>query len=88
MNPDAIVRILREGLLLMLILSAGPLATAMITGLTVSLFQATTHLQEPTLSFVPKLVGVVATLVILGPWMLGETVRFTRVLFDAIAVIR
>jgi flagellar biosynthetic protein FliQ len=88
MNPDAVVRILREGLLLILLLSAGPLAVATLTGLIMALLQATTSLQEQTLSFVPKLLAVAATLVVLGPWMLRETVQFTRLMFDAIPTIR
>jgi flagellar biosynthetic protein FliQ len=87
MNPDAVVRVLREGLLLILLLSAGPLAVAMIVGLVISLVQATTQLQEQTLSFVPKLIGVSLTLAILGPWMLNEAVRFAHMMFDSIALI-
>lgn len=88
MNPDAVVRILREGLLLILLLSAGPLGAAMVIGLIVSVLQATTQVQEQTLSFVPKLIGISLILVIVGPWMLNETVRFTRMMFDAIALIQ
>ncbi len=87
MNPDAIVRLLREGLLLILILSAGPLLAALITGLLISLLQATTQLQEQTLSFVPKLVAVSLTLVVLGPWLLQEAVRFTRLMLETIALV-
>ncbi len=87
MNPDGIVRILREGLLQVLLLSAGPLAVAMLVGLVVSLLQATTQLQEQTLSFVPKLIAISLTLAILGPWMLAEAVRFTQSMFNAIALI-
>jgi flagellar biosynthetic protein FliQ len=88
MNPDAVVRLLREGLLLVLVLSAGPLGTAMIIGLVISILQATTQVQEQTLSFVPKLIGISLVLAIAGPWMLNEIVRFTRMMFDAIALIQ
>jgi flagellar biosynthetic protein FliQ len=88
MNAEAVVRILREGLVLVLVLSAGPLGAALVVGFVISLFQATTQLQEQTLSFVPKLLAIALTLVILGPWMLNESVRFTRLLFDAIPLIR
>jgi flagellar biosynthetic protein FliQ len=88
MNPDAVVRLLREGLLLVLILSAGPLGTAMIIGLVISILQATTQVQEQTLSFVPKLIGISLVLAIAGPWMMNEIVRFTRLMFDAIALIQ
>jgi flagellar biosynthetic protein FliQ len=79
---------MREGLLLTLLLSAGPLGAALIVGFVISLLQATTQLQEQTLSFVPKLIAVSLTVAILGPWMLTETVRFTRLLFEAIALIQ
>jgi flagellar biosynthetic protein FliQ len=88
MNSDSIIRLLREGLLLVLVLSAGPLAAAMVTGLVISILQATTQLQENTLSFVPKLFAVALVLAIAGPWMLNEAARFTRMMFDAIAMIQ
>ena len=88
MSSDYIIRLLREGLVLALLLSSGPLAVATVTGLVISLLQATTQVQESTLSFVPKLLAVSATLVILGPWMLDQSVRFIRLLFEAIPLIR
>lgn len=88
MSTDAILRILREGLLLVLVISAFPLAAGMIVGLVVSLFQATTQIQEQTLGFVPKMLAIFLTLAIAGPWMLMQAVRFTAAVFDSIAVIR
>jgi len=88
MTTEAILRILREGLLLVLTISAAPMLAAMITGLIVSVFQATTQIQEQTLSFVPKLLAIFLTLAIAGPWMLWQAVRFTTVVFDSIALIR
>ena len=88
MTPDYMIRLLREGLVLALILSAGPLSVATLTGLIVSVFGATTRIQEATFSFASKLIAVSLTLVILGPWMLNESVKFTRLLYGAIALIR
>jgi flagellar biosynthesis protein FliQ len=88
MGPDAIVRILREALLLVLLLSAAPVLASMVVGFLISIFQATTQIQEQTLSYVPKLIAVFATLAIIGPWMLLQTVRFTTVLFDSIVLVR
>lgn len=88
MTTDAILRILREGLLLVLTISAAPMLAAMITGLIVSVFQATTQIQEQTLSFVPKLLAIFLTLAIAGPWMLWQAVRFTTVVLESIALIR
>jgi flagellar biosynthesis protein FliQ len=88
MTTEAILRILREGLLLVLTISAAPMLAAMITGLIVSVFQATTQIQEQTLSFVPKLLAIFLTLAIAGPWMLWQAVRFATVVFESIALIR
>lgn len=85
METNAIISIMREGLLLILLLSAGPMLASLVIGLTVSLFQAVTQLQEQTLSYVPKLIGVFLTTAILGPWMIAQTVRFAQALFDSIA---
>ena len=88
MSIEAIIRILREGLLLILLLSAGPMLASMLIGLVVSILQATTQIQDQTLSYVPKLAGVFLTIAILGPWLLAQTVQFTVVLLESIPTIR
>jgi len=88
MSIDAITRVLREGLLLILLLSAGPMLASMLVGFIVSVFQATTQIQQQTLSYVPKLAAVFVTLAIMGPWILAQTVKFTVVIFDSIATVR
>jgi flagellar biosynthesis protein FliQ len=87
MPAEAIIRIMREGLLLVLLLSAAPMMASMLVGLVVSILQAATQLQEQTLTYVPKLVAVFLTIAILGPWMLTQMVRFTQALFDSIALV-
>ena len=74
----------REGLLLALIASAPPVLTSMLVGLFVSIIQATTQIQEQTLTFVPKLVAVFASLAIAAPWIGAQLVRFTRLVFETI----
>ena len=88
MNSELIVRIAREGLILVLLISGGPMLASMLVGFIVSLFQATTQIQEQTLSYVPKLVAVLLTLIVIGPWMLAQAVQFARSLFDSIALVR
>ena len=88
MTPEAILRILREGIVLMLILSAAPVLISALLGLIVAVLQATTQIQDQSLGFIPKIVAVSATLMILGPWMLQQLVRFTAALFEGIALIR
>ncbi|MBR3204902.1 MAG: flagellar biosynthesis protein FliQ, partial [Bacillus sp. (in: Bacteria)] len=58
------------------------LALALIVGLIVSVFQATTQIQEQTLAFIPKIVAVLIGLVVFGPWMLSTIVSFTTELFS------
>ena len=88
MSIEAITRVLREGLLLILLLSAGPMLASMLVGFIVSVFQATTQIQEQTLSYVPKLAAVFVTLAIMGPWILAQTVKFTVVIFESISAVR
>ncbi|MFU8806591.1 MAG: flagellar biosynthesis protein FliQ [Bradymonadaceae bacterium] len=79
---DFILQITREGLYLVVIASAPPLLASISIGLLVSVFQATTQIQEQTLTFVPKLIGVFASLAIAGPWIGTQLVRFTQTLFE------
>ena len=88
MSVEAITRVLREGLLLILLLSAGPMLASMLVGFIVAVFQATTQIQEQTLSYVPKLAAVFITLAIMGPWILAQSVKFTVVIFDSISTVR
>ena len=87
MTADTIIRIGREALLLVLLISAGPMLVSVLVGLVVSLFQATTQIQEQTLTYVPKLVAVFLTLAIAGPWMLSQAVRFAAMILDSIQYI-
>jgi flagellar biosynthetic protein FliQ len=83
MAEDAIIRLTREALLLVLVVSGPPVLVSLLTGLVVSIFQATTQIQEQTLTFVPKLLAVFATLAISGSWIASQLVRFTEALFTA-----
>lgn len=73
-----------EAMKVSLMLAAPLLLVALITGLIVSLFQAATQINEMTLSFIPKLLAVFATLVIAGPWMLDTVLDYMRNLFSSI----
>jgi flagellar biosynthetic protein FliQ len=83
-TADLLVRLAREGLFLAVLLSAPVVLAALLVGLFVSLVQATTQIQEQTLSFAPKLVAVMIALAVTGPWIGAQLVRFTGVLFDVI----
>lgn len=70
MNADGVVMFGRQALEMMLIIAAPVLGVALAIGLLVSVLQAVTQINEATLSFLPKLLAVAMTLVLLGPWML------------------
>ncbi len=78
MTPETVVTIGRQALELTLIVSAPLLLVALLVGLVVSFFQAITQLNEQTLSFLPKLVAVAATLVVIGPWMITTLVDYLQ----------
>ena len=84
MDTETTILILRQGLYLVLMVSAFPMAAALITGLIISILQATTQIQEQTLSYVPKIVAVSISLAIVGPWMLREIVQFTQMILNSI----
>lgn len=87
MTPEMTLRIAREALIIILLISGGPMLAGMIVGFVVSVFQATTQIQEQTLSYVPKLVAVFLSLLVLGPWMLTHVVKFARVVLESIATV-
>jgi flagellar biosynthetic protein FliQ len=78
------VSIMRGGILETIILSAPILLVAMIIGLVVSILQATTSIQEQTLTFVPKIAAIMLVLALLGGWMFGSLAQYTRELFALI----
>jgi flagellar biosynthetic protein FliQ len=81
------IRLVREALLLVLLISAAPMLASLLVGFVVSLFQATTQIQEQTLSYVPKLVAVFVTLAIAGPWMLAQALRFAAMILETIQYV-
>ncbi|EJL88827.1 flagellar biosynthetic protein FliQ [Polaromonas sp. CF318] len=84
MTPESVMAMGYEAMKLSLLLGAPLLLVALVTGLLISLFQAATQINEMTLSFIPKLLAVFATLVIAGPWMLGIVLDYMRNLFSSI----
>ena len=91
MTPAATTLVLnavREGLVLVLLLSAPPLIASMVTGFVVGLFQGATQIQDQTLAFVPKLVVLLVVLVAMGPVLGSSLVRFTQAMFLAIPSLR
>lgn len=84
MSPEQVLSLGQQALWVML-LTAGPLLlAALVIGLVVSVFQAATQINEMTLSFIPKLIGLFVTLVIAGPWMLSLLTDYMRRLYGSI----
>ncbi|HET9446008.1 MAG TPA: flagellar biosynthesis protein FliQ [Steroidobacteraceae bacterium] len=84
MTPETVMTIGQRALEITILLSAPLLLAALIIGLLVGVFQAATQINEMTLSFIPKLIGMAGTLVVAGPWMLKTIVGYTRELFESI----
>jgi len=83
-TPETVMTIGQRALELTLLLSAPLLLTTLAIGLLVGIFQAATQINEMTLSFIPKLLGMAVILVIAGPWMLRELIGYTRALIESI----
>lgn len=77
MSPEFVMSLAEKGIYITLLISAPVLILALGVGLIVSIFQATTQIQEQTLAFVPKIVAVLLALIFFGPWMLSKMVDFT-----------
>lgn len=87
MTDTAVIEIALHAMVVAGKLAAPILLTALAIGFVVSLFQSVTHIQEVTLSFVPKLIGVGVALLLTGSWMLTEMQGFTRELFEQVPVL-
>ncbi len=87
MSEDIVLQIGRDALFLIVYLAAPLLLSALLVGLLVGVLQAATQIQEQTLSFIPKLIALVAALVVMGPWLLQLWISFTQELFMQIPAI-
>jgi flagellar biosynthetic protein FliQ len=77
MSSEFVLSLAEKGIYTILIITGPLLILALAVGLLVSIFQATTQIQEQTLAFIPKIIAVLAGLVFFGPWMLTKMVEFT-----------
>ncbi|QZY56764.1 flagellar biosynthesis protein FliQ [Crassaminicella profunda] len=81
MSEGQIIELLQQAMLNVILLSAPMLVLGLIVGLAVSVFQATTQIQEQTLAFVPKIISVLVAIIVFGPWILNTIVDYTQDLF-------
>ncbi len=81
MTGDLAIQLGRDALMMVMLISAPMLGLGLLVGLAVSIFQATTQIQEQTLAFIPKIIAVFVAVLVFGPWMLAMIVDYTRELF-------
>jgi flagellar biosynthetic protein FliQ len=84
MTPESVMTMGRQAMEVTLMVAAPLLLVALVIGLIVSIFQAATQINEATLSFIPKLVGIFVALVVAGPWMLSVMLDYMRQVFSGI----
>lgn len=87
MSLGTIVALMRDGISTILILSAPILFAALLVGLVVAIFQATTSIQEQTLTFVPKIITILLMLALLGGWMFSMMEQYTINMFNLIPLL-
>ncbi len=84
MTPESVMTMGRQAVEVMLMVAAPLLLVALAIGLVVSIFQAATQINEMTLSFIPKLVGIFIALVVAGPWILSVMTEYMRHMLTSI----
>ena len=87
MTDILVIKIMRESLMTVLIVSAPVLGVGMFVGLIVSIIQTTTSIQEQTLTFVPKMVAIFITIILFGSWMIRVLLNYTINIFALIGKI-
>ncbi|MEC8993602.1 MAG: flagellar biosynthesis protein FliQ [Candidatus Latescibacterota bacterium] len=87
MSPEFIIKLGQEVLTLILYLGGPVLIVALVVGLGVSIFQAVTQVHEMTLTFIPKIIAVGATIILVLPWMMQRMLDFTINLLSAIPTL-
>lgn len=85
MDQGSLMDLAQNAIKVILLVSSPILGLSLIVGLAVSIFQATTQIQEQTLSFIPKVLAVIISLAVFGPWMLKVLVEFTQNLYSNMA---
>ena len=87
MTPEYVVKLGQDSMLLVLMIGGPILIVALVVGLGVSIFQAVTQIHEMTLTFIPKIVAVGVTILLILPWMMQQVVDFTYRLISSIPVV-
>ena len=91
MTDLLVIKILRESLMTVIVVSAPILGIGMFVGLIVSIIQTTTSIQEQTLTFVPKMIAIFLTIIFFGSWMIRVLLNYTNnifILIEKIGMVR
>ncbi|MCD8553675.1 flagellar biosynthesis protein FliQ [Seleniivibrio sp.] len=81
MTPDLVIDMLTKALQLSLLIASPMLLFGLVIGLIISIFQSVTQIQEMTLTFIPKIIGVIVAVMLFAPWMLDQIMTYTIQLF-------
>ena len=84
MNQDVVVNLAMQAMQVALKVGGPVLIVGLVIGLVISVFQAVTQIQEQTLSFIPKIIGLALVIIVAGPWMLGQMLVYTEELWSSI----
>ena len=87
MSQDVVINLAMQAMQLAFKIALPLLLVGLVIGLVVSVFQAVTQIQEQTLSFIPKVLGLVVVIVVAGPWMLGQLLGYTEELYRSIPAL-
>lgn len=82
MTSESVITLAEQGIYTILIVSGPLLLIALVVGLIISIFQATTQIQEQTLAFVPKILAVLLGMILFGPWMVSHMVQYAENIFS------
>jgi flagellar biosynthetic protein FliQ len=87
MTQSDVITIIQQGLYTIILVSAPMLLISLIVGVAISIFQATTQINEQTLSFAPKIISIFLSLIAFGPWILNKLTDFTYKVFDYVNMV-
>ncbi|WAA10728.1 flagellar biosynthesis protein FliQ [Fervidibacillus albus] len=82
MTAETVIQLAEQGIYTILLVAGPLLLLALVVGLIVSIFQATTQIQEQTLAFIPKIIAVLIGVVIFAPWMISRMVQYASNIFS------
>jgi flagellar biosynthesis protein FliQ len=87
MNEAEVLDLARDGMATMLLVAGPMLIVGLVVGLAVSVFQTLTHIQEMTLTFIPKVLAIFGAMILFMPWMLHQLIEFTQRVMDKIVAL-